>query len=247
MLLPEVNEVSRQDQLMQQFELLLEESVNLLQPFPTRPVLLPPEYAYVRVEQPQQQGVLCLSNRFVEITGYGELRSVLFSGPEATVVTMFFFPSAELQLPVFAMELAVLAAHPVVAVIDGKCLFRHMRCAARVETVFRDARRHFADLAQADDVCWQAGDCRFESGLFLKPAAIGDMWRLVQAHLFVWRELKELLHAPAYFDEIGSHLHRLQLKHYKTQYRRFSPSLRLVNNSLGETWTQHYLAHCLFG
>jgi hypothetical protein len=231
--------------MMQEFAALMEQSVDMLQPLSTRSVALPDEYA--RIERAKKRGVLKLESRFIEIDDRGEFRSVLISTPKIAAVAMFFFPFPALQLPVFTMEFATLAARPAVAVIDGTCLFRHMRCAGRVGNVFSDARQRFADLPQVDKPPDWFAACRSECVFFARPHSSADISRLAQAHLFVWRELVELLQAPAQFDEIGSHLHRKQLQNYKTYQCHCTPGLRLLKRNFGEGWTRHYLSNYLFG
>jgi hypothetical protein len=231
--------------MTQEFEVLMEESIKLLQPLPIHLVTLPDEYA--RVERAKKQGMLKLENRFIEIDDCGEFRSVLISAPKVVAVAMFFFPFPALQLPVFTMEFVVLAARPAVVVIDGQCLFQHMRCAGSVGRVFQNARELFADLSQTDNPPDGLATCRSSAGFFMRPRSLDDLSRLAQAHLFIWRGLIELLRSPAQFDEIGSHLHRLQLQNYKTHQRHYMPGLRLLNRSFGETWTRHYLSNYLFG
>ena len=226
------------------FNALLNQSIQRLQSFSTREIILPPQFA--RAERTEKTGHLQLDNRFVSVEDLGQFRGLCISSPKINIVTMFFFPQPHWQLPVFAMELVLLGPRPIVAVIDAVCLLSEMQCKATVKATFEHAHDTFSHLAQADDPPPWYIECRSGHDFFVRPNDIAGMEEMARAHLSIWDAVIDLLVDPHHLPQRQIAEHQTCIQAYKDHHRVNSPGLRLMNRSFGEQWTQDYLCDYLF-
>ncbi len=226
------------------FNKLLEETIQCLDPYPSKEIQLPDEFAQVQREE--KEGVLTLRNRFLDIGDYGQFRSVIISSPKINIITVFFFPLPCRQLPVFAMEFVVLGKQPIVGVVDAKCLLNTMECRFSISKTLEQIHLQFSHLVQANDPPEWYQDCRSGNDFFIRPKDEIELDALSIVHSLVWRSTINLFMQSHTYNNSEASLHDTCIQVYKDHHRVNSPGYRLMNRSFGHDWTQEYLSNYLF-
>ena len=225
------------------FPTLLNETIHTLEGFSYEPTKLPDEFAHQ--QRKEKQGLLTLANHFGEVTNLGDFRGVLIQSSKINIVTMFFFPSACIELPVFAMEFVVLSQRPIIAVIDAKCLLDDMHNRATVKEILSQIHRSHPLIKQAQDMPNWYIECRSGDDFFIRPT-LEELPQLSNIHLSVWQKIVDLFHKPRRLSAQQTQQHEIALKQYKEHHRINSPGLPLLKRSFGEQWTNSYLTQYLF-
>lgn len=186
-----------------------------------------------------------METRFIAVGNFGELRIVHIHAPKIKVLTLFFFPQPDWQLPVYCLELVVFGAQPIVALLDMVCV-SDMPCQQTVAEVMTAAHQAHPNLVQAGDVPDWFSDCRSGHDFFLRPQHHEDMAQLANLHLALLATpfTALLLQAHPFTPELATN-HQQHLQHYKHHHQLNAPGLRLMNRSFGESWTNQYM-HTLF-
>ena len=223
---------------------LVAESIRMLPPLFLRQIVLPAEYA--QAVRKEKKGYLTLKSQFVEIAGLGELRGVGIHSPKIDIVTVFFFPLAKWQLPIFAMEFVVLGYRPIVAVVDAVCLLPRMSCSASVESLLGQIHAQFPDVKQADDPPAWYRECQSGLDFLVRPTSEAELCRMAQVHLQVWSGVIALLATAQPFNATGVKRHQERIQEYKNHHRIHSPGRPLMLRSFGEMWTQEFFSKYLF-
>jgi Ferredoxin-dependent bilin reductase len=223
---------------------LIERSVNCLAARNTKEIALP--CAFAQIARAQPQGELKLRNRFIEIDHRGEFRGVAITAPKINIAAQFFFPDPRWQLPVFSMEMVVLGAQPMVALVDAKCLLPGLACAAAVDAALDQAHRDFPGLEPAADPPQWYADCRSGRDFFIRPKDRQALQEFSMVQLRIWQAVVALLHDPVALDAGQVTDHAARLVAYKDHHRVNSPGVPLLTRSFGGAWTQEYLARYLF-
>lgn len=225
---------------------LIERSVELLlrnrSSLRPRLLTLPPGYAHA--ERAEKNGTLRLRNTFYALPERGELRAVSISSPKIDIVTLFFYPEPDRQLPVFAMEFVELGPRPIVGVIDLCSLLAGIN--STTAHLLRTTRSAFPQLVQADDPPEWFQQCRSGDDFFIRPRDQQDLDELATAHLQVWQTLLTLAAQPRRLESAEALAHQQKIQDYKHHHRDHSPGLRLLNRSFGSEWTESYMRDHLF-
>lgn len=222
---------------------LISQTIALLEPLSPQLQSLPPEIAHInRVEQ---HGELSLTNQFLIVPGLGELRSACVNSAKVAIVNFLFFPEADKQLPVYAVDFVSLSAQPIVAVIDATCLLT-ADCEKQVTQLFQQARENLTYLSPETEMSAWYLAARSENDIFVRSPTVAQMKNLMALHLQIWQKLIPLLSNPERYSPEKSRLHAQKLHDYKDKHRLNYPGIRLLNRSFGQEWTQHYLKNYLF-
>lgn len=202
------------------------------------PLSLPDSFA--RNERAEVDGTLILETHFMAIANKGELRWVHINAPKISVLTLFFFPQARWQLPVYCMELVVFNAQPIVAMLDMLCLSA-MDCKTQVLQLLTDAHAKHHQLTQASQTPDWFNECRSGLDFFIRPQHLEEMQQLSDVHLELLKPLQNLIEHAQAFSEVDAQQHHANLQAYKNHHRIHAPGLRLMNRSFGEQWTDDYM------
>lgn len=222
---------------------LISQTIALLAPLTPQWQDLPPDIAHV--SRAEQQGELSLTNQFLTVPGIGELRSVSVISAKVAIVNIFFFPEADQQLPVYAVEFVSLSARPIVAVIDARCLLT-ADCEKQVTLLLQQARSGLYYLSPETEMPEWYLAARSGDDIFVRTPTVAQMTDLMALHLQIWQALMPVLSNPQRYTPEKSRLHAQKLQDYKDQHRLNSPGIPLLNRSFGQQWTQHYLKNYLF-
>jgi hypothetical protein len=226
------------------FAELIEDSVQALNGFELTPIDLDSGFAQARRDE--NQGELCLSNRFFRILGVGEIRSMLIESPKIHIVNFYFYPDADRDLPLYAMGFVVLGSKPVAAIIDAPCMLPTLPCRSQVVAEWTERRRGFVDLPQAEDMpAWYA-ECRSGYDFFIRPDGDESMARLSLAHSQLWRGMVVRMAGAGGLPKSMHDHYRQAVAEYKRHHAKNTPGLALLRRSFGEEWTTKYLNEVFF-
>ncbi len=193
----------------------------------------------------ERRGQLRLDSAAWGIPPWGEWRWVCITAPKIDIVTLFFFPEAPWQLPVYAMEFVVFGDRPVVAVIDTPCLGDSAACRHKAADLTHRARRATTLADATDPPPWYA-ECRSGWDVFTRPTNPADLDQLEVVHHTLWGDLVAWLPEAEGFDANAAAQHQRRLRDYKDHHRDHSPGWKLLMRSFGQTWSQTFLTDYLF-
>ncbi len=197
----------------------------------------------------QSAGNIQLQAVFYRLGDWGEMRAVLIQSPKIDIINIFFFPQAQWDVPVYAMEFVVLGGKrtPIVAVIDAVALCSEGRSHAQARTLLQRAHHTFPQLHTADDMpAWYLA-CRSGEDFFIRPQDEAELHTLTQAHRHLWQAFIALLPAAHRVSKAQAAAHAQALADYKQHHCDNTPGLKLLQQQFGATWTQHFLQDYLFG
>jgi len=221
------------------FNTVIRDTLATLASFSCQTILLPESLA--RIERKEVNGTLVMKTQFLTVADLGELRVVHIYSPKINVLTLFFFPFGNWQLPVYCMELVAFGGNPIVAVLDTVCLLP-MPCSDSVRQFMTAAHDAHPQMLQAEDAPDWFGQCRSGHDFFIRPENNSEMLKLGAVHLYLLSgPFNRLLRQAEPFngDDVVNHQNALQ--NYKHHHRIHSPGLRLMNRSFGEQWTSGYM------
>ena len=227
---------------MVNFDALIAATLAAFEPLTCQPLELAANLA--RIQRPEVDGDLVMATQFFDVNARGELRIVHIFAPKIKVLTLFFFPDANWQLPVYCMELVVFGEQPIVALIDGVCL-QPMDCGSLVEGILDTAHQKNPQFQQAEDTPEWFQACRSGRDFFIRPENMAVMGDLAAVHLQLMPQLATLIQDARQFPEQQTQQYQHVLQEYKHHHRIHAPGLKLMNRSFGEAWTANYM-HTLF-
>lgn len=222
------------------FEALIAKTLAMFAELSCEPLRLPENMAHI--ERKEVDGVLVMSTQFFAVGDKGELRLVHICAPKINVVTLFFFPKAHWQLPVYCMELVIFNEQPIVALLDSVCLVP-MICTERVRQWLSGAHQANPHLQQAIDTPEWFAQCRSQQDFFLRPDSHAEMDALIAVHLQLLEPFKQLLQQAQRFSEHNALAHHDCLLDYKNHHRIHAPGWRLIKRSFGEQWANSYMSY----
>lgn len=220
------------------FRVLIEQSLAAIEPLGCTPLVLPRQYA--QITRPELDGELVMDTQFMAVADKGELRWVHIYAPKINVLTLFFFPNPQWQLPVYCMEQVIFGNQPIIAMLDAVCL-ASMACHEKIDGWLQKAHQANPQLQQAQDTPEWFEQCRSGQDFFIRPE--NDHYRQMISHLHLrfLESLSNWLVAAEAFDGKLTGQHRHALQAYKNHHRIHAPGLKLMNRSFGEQWTDTYM------
>lgn len=222
------------------FRPLIQQTLEMLAPLPCQAVALPETFRHIA--RPELDGILVMETQFFRVAEHGQLRLVHIYAPKINILTLFFFPDAHWQLPIYCLELVVLGIQPIVALLDCVCLMP-MACSQPVADFMAAAHHSHPDLNQAANPPDWFGQCRSGADFFLRPDNEAQMAAIGQIHLdLLAGPMQALLANAQTFCPSETVRHQQLLQAYKHHHHLNAPGLRLMNRSFGEQWTADYMA-----
>ncbi len=204
------------------------------------PLQLPPDLSS------NQHANIIFRARFARLPSGGELRSVHIHGPRIEIINLFYFPSPNRALPVYAMEFVLFGCRPIVGVIDAKPLNANPFTHNLWQETLTGAHSAFPDLIPAEDPPPWYEECRSGLDFFTRPETVDGLRRLLDCHASVWARLAAAELSAPLLDEQETAAHCVALDDYKKHHRINSPGLPFLNRTFGPEWTDRFLRAALF-
>ncbi|MGZ8218419.1 hypothetical protein [Methylomagnum sp.] len=226
------------------FYAVLDDSLTAFAGLALEPCLLPDEFT-TQLRQ-KDHGPQQLTNRFFRVDERGEVRSVLITAPKIAIITLFFFPDPQWDLPVYALELVMFGTRPIVGVLDGLCLVPSMASEPPLIEHWRSARARCHLPQQTDDVPDWYRACRSGHDFFVRPTKTDTFAPLILAHQSLWKTLATWIAQAQAMPRQRVGPHRDALGAYKRHHAAHFPGRSFLKQGFGENWTERYLKEILF-
>ncbi|PTQ89276.1 hypothetical protein [Agitococcus lubricus] len=205
------------------------------------PLSIPSDFQHKSIER--AQGSLNLHSQAYLLKEYGELRSVVIQSSKIEIISCFFYPFAQWDLPIYAMEFVSLAKKPIVGVLDLPCLSGTAHLPAQAFMANLLAKYQFQLSTDYPD--WYK-ECRSGYDIFTRPENHAVFERLSQAHRDILDEIPQFAAQASLLSAVDLNAHRQQIKSYQEHHLVNSPGLPLMNNLFGQAWTSAFLEEWFF-
>ncbi len=226
------------------FKKLLDHCISLIIETGGLEIKLPSEYSTKVVGGNRSE--IILSAAFYNFLNKGEFRLVNISSKNLDIINIFFFPNADWNIPIFAMEFVVFGAKPIVAVIDIKPILVSPIVAATAKEILIKYKTKYSAISYSDKMPDWYLECRSGNDLFIRPENLNE--------IFILNEfLPDLLHdyinilssaSPLNISSIKENFN--SINNYKKHHKINSPGLPLLYKKFGNKWANTFLSKYLF-
>jgi hypothetical protein len=189
----------------------------------------------------RSSGDLQISCRAYTCIGRGEHRIVSIHSAKIEILIWFFYPLAELRLPVYAMQFVRLSGKPMIGVLDMPSLYGIDNNIAKI--MQNHILNNVSEPYHSDIPEWYA-NCRSGYDLFTRPSHNECFITLAEAHLKALNTLNVLKSETLSDEDTIQHAEKIAV--YKNHHHLNSPGLSLLNNICGKEWTDRFMTDWLF-
>lgn len=203
------------------------------------------DFAHAVSELPS--GTLTLRTQSHVAPGCGELRTMNLSSGKVDVVTMLLIPTADRQLPLYAMQFVSLGGQPIVAVLDAPTLYDPQEIPSRANALLDAAKARFP-LSRSEELPDWYRECRSGHEIFSRPDPGEGFESYCEAHLWlVGGLLADYAGNRRALDAAAAADHRKRCRAYLGHHAANSAGKPLMSRAFGDEFTRRYVEECLFG